>query len=93
MYSSFYIDKNRLNELKSFIRDELPTTRFKHNPLLIGSQYNIALDLSVEDGNKLSQLQHEWHIEDNPSKTTNKTNRGFLKKLLTFYNKTFINFV
>jgi len=33
MYTSFYIEENRLNELKSFIRAGLPTARFKHNPL------------------------------------------------------------
>lgn len=31
MYSSFYIKENRLDELKSFIREFTPTVRFKHN--------------------------------------------------------------
>ena len=74
MYTSFYIKKNRLIELKSFIKFELKTARFEHNPLLIGSEkYNIALNLSVEDGNKLSELRNKWYMEDNPIKQPSKS--------------------
>lgn len=65
MYSSFYIKENRLDELKSFIREFTPTVRFKHNPLKQGDKWFIALTMEVEDGNKLNQLFNKWD-EDNP---------------------------
>ena len=83
MYTSFYIAENRLNELKSFIRAELPTARFKHNPIKMGKEYNIALDLSVDDGNRLSQLREKWHNEDNPPKSPNKS---IWKQILSVFN-------
>lgn len=66
MYSSFYIKENRLDELKSFIREFTPTVRFKHNPLKEGDKWFIALTMEVEDGNKLNQLFNKWDEEDNP---------------------------
>lgn len=66
MYSSFYIKENRLDELKSFIREFTPTVRFKHNPLKQGDKWFIALTMEVEDGNKLNQLFNKWDDEDNP---------------------------
>jgi hypothetical protein len=66
MYSSFYIKENRLDELKSFIREFTPTVRFKHNPLKEGDKWFIALTMEVEDGNKLNQLFNKWDDEDNP---------------------------
>jgi hypothetical protein len=83
MYTSFYIAENRLNQLKSFIRAELPTARFKHNPLMIGMEYSISLDLSVEDGNKLSQLREKWYNEDNPPKSPKKS---IWKQILSVFN-------
>lgn len=83
MYTSFYIVENRLNELKSFIRAELPTARFKHNPLKVGGEFNISLDLSVNDGNKLSELREKWHNEDNPPKSPNKS---IWNKILSVFN-------
>ena len=73
MYTSFYVTESRLNELKSFIRAELPTARFKHNPLKEGDKWFIALDMEVGDGNKLSKLIEKWYNEDNPPKNPNKS--------------------
>jgi hypothetical protein len=38
---------------------ELPTDRFKHNPLKVRSEINITFDLSVNDDNKLNQLREK----------------------------------
>lgn len=73
MYISFYIEENRFDELKSFIRAFTPTVRFKHNPLKEGKQWFIGLTMEVEDGNKLNELFEKWHNEDNPHKSPNKS--------------------
>jgi len=65
MRTTFYIPENRIEELKSFIRDELPTVRFTSNPYKQGNEYGISLDMSVEDGNKLSILRNDWYNQDN----------------------------
>ena len=83
MYTSFYISENRLNELKYFIKAELPTARFKHNPLKEGDKWFIALNMEVEDGNKLNLLHNKWHNEDNPPKNPNKS---ILKRILSVFN-------
>ncbi len=36
----------------------------KHNPLKVESEFNISLDLSVNDGNKLSEIREKWYSED-----------------------------
>ena len=66
MYTSFYISENRLDGLKLFIRSKLKTARFKANPLKIGFEYNIMLDLSVEDCNELNKIRERWCLEDTP---------------------------
>ena len=83
MYTSFYIAENRLDELKSFIRAELPTARFKHNPLKEGDKWFIGLTMEVEDSNKLNLLHNKWHDEDNPPKSTNKS---IWKRILSVFN-------
>lgn len=45
---------HEVDETKHFIRTELPSARFLHNPIKIGDEWNISLSMSVEDGNKLS---------------------------------------
>jgi len=83
MYTSFYIEENRLNELKSFIRAELPTARFRQNPLKEGDKWFIALSMEVEDGNKLNLLHNKWHNEDKPPKSPNKS---IWKKIISIFN-------
>ena len=82
MYISFYIDTNRLTELKTFIRNFTPSARFKHNPLKQGSKFFIALDLEVEDGNKMNNLFLKWDKEDNPPEIKKKS--SFSKLLSVF---------
>ncbi len=73
MQTNFYVTENRLLELKSFIRKELPTARFKHNPLKQGDEYFISLTMEVQDGNKLNELHNKWHEEYKPSVIHKKT--------------------
>ena len=83
MRTTFYIQENRIEELKSFIRAELPTARFLQNPYKQGSEFGISLELTVEDGNKLSQLRNKWYNQDNPYISPKK---GWLSRLLSnFY--------
>ena len=85
MRTTFYIQENRIEELKSFIRAELPTARFLQNPYKQGSEFGISLELTVEDGNKLSQLRNNWYNQDNPYKIPKKS---WLSRLLSnFYCK------
>jgi len=83
MYTSFYIAENRLDELKSFIRTHTPTVRFKHNPLKEGTKWFIALNMEVEDSNKMNELFNKWHDEDNQPKSPNKS---ILKRIFSIFN-------
>ena len=76
-----YIKKDRLKELKSFIRSYLPTVRFVHNPLDAGNDLCICIDLEANDANKLNELFNKWHEIDNPK----KPNKSFKKRLLSFF--------
>lgn len=73
MYISFYIAENRIEELKYFIRTELPTARFAHNPLKEGDKWHIALNMEVEDNHKLNILENKWYEQDNPPIVEKKT--------------------
>lgn len=66
MYTSFNITESRLDELKLFIKTNLPTARFVHNPLKEGNKYFIALTMESADSNKLNELQNKWYDEDHP---------------------------
>jgi len=83
MRTTFYVHKNRIDELKTFIRAELPSARFLQNPYEQGNEYGISLELSVDDGNKLSELRNNWYIKDN---LTESPKKSFWKKILSnFY--------
>ena len=66
MEISFYKKENRLAELKSYIKEQTPSVRFKNNPIKIGDKFNINLTLTVEDSNKLDILFNKWYANDNP---------------------------
>jgi hypothetical protein len=82
MTIDFYIEENRLDECKIFIRS-LTTARFNHNPIKVGKKYNINLTLDVEDGNKLSQLFEKWYEEDKPKERPNK---NIWKRIVSVFN-------
>ena len=78
MNTSFPVSESRLQELKSFIRKELPSARFNHNPLREGDKWFISLTMDVQDGNKLNALQNKWYDEDNPPLKKPKKRFGFI---------------
>jgi hypothetical protein len=64
---SFYIKSHRLHELKTFIKNYLPTTRFLQNPCNVGNdEMYIRLSMNVVDANKLNELFNKWYDIDNP---------------------------
>lgn len=79
MKTSFYISENRISELKTFIRNHLPSVRFEHNPMKLGDKFHVSLTMDVEDGNKLNELQNKWYEEDNPPKPKKKSFWRFFK--------------
>jgi hypothetical protein len=55
-----------MNKVKSFIRQNMPTARFKSNPYKYSNgkwEFNISYELP--DMNKLSVLLNEFYVEDN----------------------------
>ncbi len=83
MRITFYVPKNRIEELKTFIRGELTSARFLQNPYEQGNEYGILLELSVDDGNKLSELRNNWYNQDNLAKIPKKS---FWKRFISnFY--------
>lgn len=65
---TFYIKKDRLFELKQFIRDNLNSARFLENPYELNTEYRITLSTNVNDANKLNELFNKWHDIDNSPK-------------------------
>lgn len=65
---TFYVaNDERMNKVKSFIRQNMPTARFKSNPYKYSNgkwEFNISYELP--DMNKLSVLLNEFYVEDNP---------------------------
>jgi len=64
---TFYVaNDERMNKVKSFIRQNMPTARFKSNPYKYSNgkwEFNISYELP--DMNKLSVLLNEFYVEDN----------------------------
>ena len=83
MTEHFYVKEERFQELKQFIRDNLPSVRFIQNPQLDYGKYTIYIDLEVEDSNKLNQLHNMWYDLDNPV-IIKKTFLNKLKNLLSW---------
>jgi hypothetical protein len=85
MYTSFYIEDKRYEELKDFIRTELTTARFASNPLREGNKWHICLTLEVQEGNKLNQLMSKWEEENALQKVKNKES-GFFSSMRNLFN-------
>jgi hypothetical protein len=66
MRTTFHIEQNRIEELKSFIRAELPTAKFNKEPYEQGGKFGISLTLTVEEGNKLSHFRKNLYKQDYP---------------------------
>lgn len=65
---TFYVaNDERMDKVKTFIRQNMPTARFKNNPYRFSSgkwEFNISYEMP--DMNKLSTLLNEFHLQDNP---------------------------
>jgi hypothetical protein len=65
---TFYVaNDERMNKVKNFIRQNMPTARFKNNPYKYSNgkwEFNISYELP--DMNKLSILLNEFYVEDSP---------------------------
>ncbi len=80
MEQDFIVMEERLEECKAFIRS-LPSARFKHNPIRVGSIYHISVSMNVQDGNKLNELFEKWYNEDNPIVPKKNVFKNLLKSL------------
>jgi hypothetical protein len=78
METSFYINQEKLPDLKSFIRENTPSVRFLTNPIKVSSEYQINISMNVEDGNKISQFRE---ILLNQEREMLNTKRGLFKRL------------
>ncbi len=53
----FYIDDDmKMNEVKTFIRQNMPTARFKCNPYKVFDKWEVNITYEIEDINKLSKF-------------------------------------
>jgi len=63
----FYVKNDeRMSKVKSFIRENMPTARFKSNPYKYSNgkwEFNISYEIG--DMNKLSILLNDFYNEDN----------------------------
>lgn len=85
MYTSFYVSDSHIDELKFFVRTEMPTARFKHNPLKEGDKWFVALEMEVAENNKLNTLFNKWENEEKSSrenKPIDKRPKGVIGLLL-----------
>lgn len=82
MTTSFLCESERLKDLQNFIKSDLPSARFVHNPLKISTKYLVELSMNVEDGNKLNQWFAKWDIADNPPA---KPKQNIFQRFLNYF--------
>lgn len=87
MRTNFYLPKEKLPELKEFMKANLPSAKFAHEPYFEETGCNknkffITIDLTLEDSNILKTLHQKWHDEDYPSEKC----EGFFKRIFNFFN-------
>jgi len=65
---TFYVaNDERMNKVKTFIRQNMPTARFKSNPYKYSNgKWEFHISYEIADMNKLSVLLNEFYNEDNP---------------------------
>jgi hypothetical protein len=78
---TFTVKEHRFDELQTFIKNEMPTFRYKGNPTKLHDILLITCTYEVDDIGKLSQLQSKWYLEDNPIETPKPS---FFKRLKTW---------
>lgn len=64
----FYLKNDeRMEKIKLFIRQNMPTARFVRNPYrLHNGTWSVLLFYEIEDINKLNLILEEFYLEDNP---------------------------
>lgn len=76
-------NKERMNKVKAFIRENMPTARFRQNPYEFSNgKWEIDITYEIEDMNKLSTLLNEFYIEDNPPIPPKE---GLLKRISNYF--------
>lgn len=82
MRYSFHVSKHRYDELKQFIRTQMPTARFEYNPypLVNLKTWQVSITLEIEDIGKLNDLENKWYLEDNSEPIID--NRSKIKQLI-----------
>lgn len=67
MRYSFQVPEHRFDELKQFIRTQMPTTRFDYNPYYLNSfkSYQVSITMGIDDIGKINDLENKWYLEDN----------------------------
>lgn len=83
MEQHFSIKKTRYYELRTFIKNHLPTVRFKSNPFEINDELQIHLEMDVNDGNKLNELFNKWYDKDHPKNINNSFWSKIFNKIKT----------
>jgi hypothetical protein len=81
MEMRFGVSDKRIEPLKSFIRENMLSARFKSLYKSFGGNWEVYLSCNVQDGNKLSVFLNEFYYEDNPPNSSK--NVGLLQKILT----------
>lgn len=58
---------DRMNKVKTFIRQNMPTARFIQNPYRYDNgKWDFYISYESSDLNKLSKILEEFYLEDNP---------------------------
>lgn len=58
---------DRMNKVKTFIRQNMPTARFIQNPYRYSNgKWDFYISYESSDLNKLSKILEEFYLEDNP---------------------------
>lgn len=72
-YSTTIENKEKLVRLQQFIKAELPSIRFRANPIEFSNgKFDVSLMGNVEDFNKLHSLENQWYEMD--KKKTERSN-------------------
>lgn len=83
---TFYVERERLKELKVYIKTHLASATYLQNPRWTGSEYEVRLALDVDDANKLNKLFEEWHGIDNSTPVVEETQEDKIKMKNNIFN-------
>lgn len=76
-------DEERMNIVKIFIRQNMPTARFNSNPYKYSNgRWGFNISYEIEDQNKISVILNNFDLEDNPPVIKKKI---FWKRILKYF--------